>query len=60
MSIISPSDAALIIGVSYERVMQLIKAGRIKSELIGRAYILKEKDVRAFQRQPSGRPKKAS
>ena len=59
MKLLSTSQAAELIGVNDSRIRQLIRDGQIQAVQVGRAYLLDESIVKAFERPQMGRPKKA-
>lgn len=50
------SEAAEIIGVSHAQVTRYIANNLLDAVVIGREYLVKETDVRNFQRPPRGNP----
>lgn len=56
---ISSEEAASRLNVTKDRLYQWIKEGRLASYTIGNAFILLEKDVANFERNPTGRKRKA-
>ncbi len=56
---ISSEEAASRLNVTKDRLYQWIKEGRLASYTIGNAFILLEKDVASFERNPTGRKRKA-
>ena len=58
--LISVVEAAALLGVTPQRVRQLIDAGRIPARHVGRAWVIARRDVLAFAALPkpkSGRPR---
>ena len=55
--LISPSDAAKIIGVTKRRVNQLCVEGKLGFR-IGRVFMVPKEQARKFKRPPIGRPPK--
>jgi excisionase family DNA binding protein len=53
--LLSTREAAELLGLSPNRVRQLISSGQIPAHRVGRAYVLLEEDVRCFAGQPPGR-----
>ncbi len=51
-------EAAQVLGVSAERVRQLIKAGRLPSQQFGRDHVISEADLTLVSDRKPGRPKK--
>ena len=61
MNLITTKNAAEILGVTPVRVRQLIQQGQVRSEKHGRDHLLREDEVRQFNRhgrRPGGRPPK--
>jgi excisionase family DNA binding protein len=56
--LLSVTEAAEILGVNRQRTHQLIKDGRLKAEMIGTQYVIKESDLDAVKDRPTGRPPK--
>lgn len=57
--ICSVTDAAKLLDLSEERVLQFVRAGRIEGRQLKREWVLSLASVRAFKRKPrpEGRPK---
>src|SRR5665648_445036 len=55
MSSMSVPEAAVRLGVSRQRVLQLIAGGRLPARKVGRAWVLDDVDVARHSR-PSRRP----
>lgn len=53
---LTPSEAAAIIGVSYEQVTRYVNQELLPAERIGRQMLIPEKAVKAFKRPPKGNP----
>lgn len=56
------SEAAADVGVSPERMRQLVKDGRLKARRRGRFYMVFRSELERFKMQPrvrTGRPRKA-
>lgn len=51
-------EAGERLGVSAERVRQLIKAGRLPSKQHGRDHLIREADLALVSKRPIGRPPK--
>ena len=51
-------EAAQVLGVSAERVRQLIKAGRLPSQQFGRDHVISEADLALVSDRKPGRPKR--
>ncbi len=56
--ILTTPEAAQVLGVSAERVRQLIKAGRLPSQQFGRDHVINEADLTLVSDRKPGRPKK--
>jgi len=58
-SLLSPRQCAPLLGVSYERVIQLINAGKLRATRIGVSYVVDPKDVEKLEGRQTkpGRPK---
>jgi len=56
MMYISTTGAARRLGVSRCRVLQLILAGRLHAEKIGREWLIRPRDLRAVRNRKTGRP----
>jgi excisionase family DNA binding protein len=55
------AQAAAEVGVSPERLRQLIKEDRLKAEKLGTYWVVRRSEVRRFKKQPrlrTGRPRK--
>lgn len=55
---LSVLEAAEKLGVSRWRVNQLINAGRLPAQKIGRSFIIRESDLELVRKRPPGRPPK--
>lgn len=51
------TEAARILKLSEERVLQFVRSGRIEGKQLKREWVLSLASVRAFKRQPGGRPR---
>ena len=61
MNLISTREAADRLGVSVLRVQQLIWAGRLPAQKVGRDYVINESDLKLVgDRKPGRPPKQAS
>lgn len=47
--LLSTSEAAEMLGLTRQRVNQLIHAGLLKAQRVGRSYIIDEDDLREFE-----------
>lgn len=59
MKYLTTTQAAELLGVTPSRVRQLILAGRLPAQKIGRDLFIKEQDIIIFKKRPVGRPKKS-
>jgi excisionase family DNA binding protein len=57
---ISTNDAAGVLGVTRQRVLQLIQDGRIKAEKFANVYMIRRGDLDHIEEKPMGRPPKAA
>jgi excisionase family DNA binding protein len=55
---ITTSEAARLLNISKTRVLQLVNAGVISAERVGKQFVLKDKDVKAARGRKPGRPHK--
>lgn len=55
---ISTSDAAERLGVSRQRVLQLIEGGRLPATMFANVYMIREADLTLVKDRPAGRPPK--
>jgi excisionase family DNA binding protein len=56
MNLLTTKEAAKRLGVTPERVCAMIIAGRLPAERFGRAYIIKEGDLKLVANRKAGRP----
>ncbi len=56
---LSPNDAAQRLGITRQRVLQLIKGERLRAEKFANVYMIRRSDLAAVQDRPLGRPPKA-
>jgi len=54
---LTTNQVAQKLNLTPSRVRQLIMAGRLPAEKIGRDLFVKEQDLKNFKRQPRGRPR---
>jgi excisionase family DNA binding protein len=59
MKLLTTKQAAERLGVTVTRVQQLIGAGRLPAEKMGRDYVIKEDDLKLVADRKPGRPRKA-
>jgi excisionase family DNA binding protein len=57
--LLSTAEVAAKLGVTRQRVLELITKDRLRAKKVGRAYVVRSKDVSAFSRLKVGRPSKA-
>jgi excisionase family DNA binding protein len=57
---ISVSDAAVLLGVSRQRVLNLITMGTLSADKVGSIYIVKTDSVKSYseKERKAGRPRK--
>jgi len=60
MKMLTTKKAAEKLRISYVRVNQLIKDGRLPAEKFGRDYMIKESDLKLVEDRKPGRPSKQS
>jgi excisionase family DNA binding protein len=60
MNLLTTPEAAARLGVTVTRVQQLIAAGRLPAEKMGRDYFIKESDLKLVADRRPGRPPKSS
>jgi len=56
MAIITTTEAGKKLGVTRERIWQLIRNGELKATRFGRVWMIDTKDLKAVERRPIGRP----
>ena len=56
---ISTNDAADALGVTRQRVLQLIQDGRLKAEKFADVYMIRRADLSNIEGKTMGRPPKA-
>jgi len=56
---ISTTKAAARLGVTRQRVLQLIEGGRLPASLFANVYMIREADLKLVQTRTPGRPPKA-
>ncbi len=59
MNLLTTKEVAERLGVTVTRVQQLILAGRLPAEKMGRDYFIKGDDLKLVEDRKPGRPKKA-
>jgi excisionase family DNA binding protein len=58
--LLTADEAAAILGITPNRVCQLIRDGRLPAQRFGRQYSIRAADVERFKPRSTGRPKKSS
>jgi excisionase family DNA binding protein len=56
---ITTNEAGDYLGVTRQRVLQLIQEGRLKAEKFGNVYMIQRADLSNIESKPMGRPPKA-
>jgi excisionase family DNA binding protein len=57
---ISTTDAAEKLGITRQRVLQLIESGRLPASLFANVYMIREADLKLIADRPPGRPPKSA
>ena len=57
-NLLSVSEAAEKLGISRWRINQLINEERLPAQKVGRAYVIKESDLKLVEDRKPGRPPK--
>lgn len=55
---ISTNEAADRLGITRQRVLQLIKGGRLPAEKFANVYMIRPADLKQVEDRPQGRPPK--
>jgi excisionase family DNA binding protein len=55
---ISTNEAADRLGITRQRVLQLIKGGRLPAEKFASVYMIRPADLKRVEDRPQGRPPK--
>ena len=55
---ISTSGAAGRLGITRQRVLQLIEGGRLPATMFANVYMIRESDLKLVKDRPAGRPPK--
>ncbi|MGB8507272.1 MAG: helix-turn-helix domain-containing protein [Pyrinomonadaceae bacterium] len=55
---ISTTDAAERLGITRQRVLQLIESKRLPASLFANVYMIREADLKLVEDRPPGRPPK--
>lgn len=56
---ITTNEAADALGVTRQRVLQLIQDGRLRAEKFANVYMIRPADLSNIEEKPMGRPPKA-
>ena len=56
---VSTNEAADVLGVTRQRVLQLIQDGRLKAEKFASVYMIRRDDLDHIEEKPMGRPPKS-
>ena len=59
-SYISTNDAAAVLGITRQRVLQLITRGQLKAEKFANIYMIRKDDLKDVEDRPIGRPPKTA
>lgn len=59
MKTLTTTEVAQRLGVTVRRVNDLITSGRLPATRFGRAYMIKESDLKSVENRQPGRPRKA-
>jgi excisionase family DNA binding protein len=57
---LSTNEAAKLLGITRQRVIQLINKGRLKASKFAKVYMIKQEDLKAVEVRVPGRPPKSS
>ena len=57
---ISTNEAADVLGITRQRVLQLITSGRLPAEKFANVYMIRRADLRQVEERTPGRPPKAA
>ncbi len=57
---ISTSEAAALLGITRQRVIQLINHGRLRASKFANVYMIKQADLKDVEERTPGRPPKHS
>jgi excisionase family DNA binding protein len=58
--LISTNEAAEKLGITRQRVLQLIEAGRLPATKFANVYMIRAVDLKKVEDRPQGRPPKVS
>lgn len=56
-TLLGTKQAAELLGVSQNRIRQLISSAQLPADLVGRTFVILKQDVDAFAALPPGRPR---
>jgi len=56
--LLSTNDVADELGITRQRVLQLVKSGRLKSQKIANVHLFKLEDLEPVRNRVAGKPKK--
>jgi excisionase family DNA binding protein len=54
--LLSTAEAGERLGVTRQRILELITAGRLPARKVGRSYVVRAGDVSSLERNKVGRP----
>lgn len=54
---VTTGEAAARLGVTPNRIRQLIRGGQMPAQKVGRDWMILEEDLESFQNQPLGKPR---
>jgi excisionase family DNA binding protein len=60
MKLLTTPEVADRLGITVTRVQQMIAAGRLPAEKMGRDYFIKEDDLKLVENRKAGRPPKSA
>jgi excisionase family DNA binding protein len=58
IDLLTISQAAAELEISIRRMQQLVQSGRVKHQRVGRAIVIRPKDLDAVRTRRTGRPQK--
>jgi excisionase family DNA binding protein len=58
MKTLTTKEAAERLGVTVRRINDLITSGRLPASRFGRAYMIKDSDLKLVEKRQPGRPRK--
>jgi excisionase family DNA binding protein len=59
MALLTTKETAERLNISVRRVHQLIEAGRLPAEKMGRDYFIRDEDLKLVEDRKPGRPRKS-